>query len=98
MTTYDFMIAAKNAVIERNFECGINYSIEDISIVWQSYILGNHKAILIDHGENNRLYEVTYNRDKDEMYLDEYEKTKNIAFGNKEINKFKSVIVHKSHE
>lgn len=80
MTSYEFEVAAKNAVIKRNFDCNEFYTIEDISIVWHSYILGYQKAILIDNGYNNRLYEVTYNPDRDEMYLDEYQKSENMVF------------------
>ena len=80
MTSYEFEVAAKNAVIQRNFNCNEYYKIQDISIVWHAYILGYQKAILIDNGINNRLYEVTYNPDRDEMYLDEYEKKENMVF------------------
>ena len=80
MTSYEFEVAAKNAVIKRNFDCNEHYEIQDISIVWHAYILGYQKAILIDNGHNLRLYEVTYNPDRDEMYLDEYEKKENMVF------------------
>lgn len=80
MTSYEFEVAAKNAVIKRNLDCNEFYKIQDISIVWHAYILGYQKAILIDNGDNKRLYEVTYSPDRDEMYLDEYEKAENIVF------------------
>ena len=78
MTSYEFEVAAKNAVIQRNFNCNEYFNIKDISIVWHAYVLGYQKAILIDNGDNKRLYEVTYNPDRDEMYLDEYEKSHNM--------------------
>lgn len=80
MTSYEFEVAAKNAVIKRNFDCNEYYKIQDISIVWHAYIIGYQKAILIDNGINNRLYEVTYNPERDEMYLDEYNKAENMVF------------------
>ena len=80
MTTYEFEVAAKNAVIaavkERYHE---DYQIQDVQIVWMSRILGFMKAILIDNGGNARLYEVTYNRERNEMYVDMYSKDKNVV-------------------
>ena len=31
----------------------------------------------MDNGKNQRLYEVTYNHERDEMYLDVYDKLEN---------------------
>ena len=78
MTSYEFEVAAKNAVlrycVKRYRE---RFSISDISLVWFAHVLGNKKAILIDSGGNGRIYEVTYNAEKDEMYLDVYFKMAN---------------------
>lgn len=78
MTSHEFEVAAKNAVIkcikEHHSE---QYTIEDINMVWFAHVLGNKKAIMIDNGKNNRLYEVTYNAAKDELYVDEYGKLNN---------------------
>ncbi len=79
MTSYEFEVAAKNAVIKIIKEkYGEDYDISQISMVWFAHILGFKKAILIDAGENLRLYEVTYNRDKNELYVDAYEKQENV--------------------
>lgn len=81
MTSYEFEVAAKNAVIkcikEHHNE---RYAIEDINMVWFAHVLGNKKAILIDNGKNDRLYEVTYNVIRDELYVDEYGKLNNTVF------------------
>lgn len=87
MTSYQFEVAAKNAVMDvikknRNED----FVISDLSFVWFARILGCMKAIVIDNGKNNRLYEVTYNLDKDEMYVDEYDKQTNTVFTAEEIN------------
>ena len=78
MTTYLFEVAAKNAVIDlvakKYHE---DFLIEDISVVWMTHVLAFKKAVLIDNGENDRMYEVTYNWEKDEMYVDIYEKQHN---------------------
>ena len=81
MTSYEFEVAAKNAVIsvlKRDYN--EEQDITDISIVWHSYILGYQKAVLIDFGENHRMYEVTYDIDRDEMYVDLYDKVSNTVF------------------
>lgn len=92
MTSHQFQIAAKNAVIkvvEAAYE--EQYAIEDINITWFSYVLGNMKCLLIDSGKNNRYYEVTYNRDKNELYVDTYEKRINAKFDSDLIEKMKVV-------
>ena len=75
MTSYDFEKTAKDLVTKFVKEkYSEEYGIEDISIVWFAHILGCKKAILIDNGSNQRLYEVTYNFSADQMYVDVYEK------------------------
>jgi hypothetical protein len=55
------------------------YDYTDIAVVWQCKVLKNIKAIMIDNGKNERMYEVTYNGEKDELYIDVYEKAENIC-------------------
>lgn len=81
MSTYEFEKAAKNAVIDVIHEkYGEAYVIEQINVVWMVHLLGYKKAILIDGGANQRIYEVTYNRDMEEMYVDAYEKASNSVY------------------
>ncbi len=78
MNSYEFEVAAKNAVIavvQKKY--GETYDITKIQMVWFAHVLGNKKAILIDNGMNMRMYEVTYNREKNELYVDVYEKQHN---------------------
>lgn len=96
MTTYDFEVAAKNAilaVIDKEYEylrddydAPYIYTIKDISVVWMTHVLGNKKGIFIDNGPNNIMYEVTYNETKKEMYVDAYEKTSNTVLDVTKIN------------
>ena len=79
MTSYQFEVAAKNAVSRAIVErFGEEYDISMIQMVWFAHLLGNKKAILIDNGKNRRFYEVTYNAEKDEMYVDCYDKMFNM--------------------
>lgn len=61
---------AVNFVIQYLEDKNINNA-GDIFIVWSSYILGNRKY-LIGTSDTNKYFEVTYNKTKDEWYLDVY--------------------------
>ena len=52
---------------------------EDVYVVWLSKVLQNNKALLSSPRNDGMYYEVTYNGDKQEFYLDAYHKVKNIA-------------------
>lgn len=54
---------------------------EDLFIVWSCFILGNRK-FLVGCKTNNHYYEVTYNKVKDEWYVDEYTKKCNTCISN----------------
>lgn len=87
MSSYKFEIAAKNAVLKTIKErYNEEYSINDISMVWFSHVLGSKKIILIDNGRNQRIYEVTYNDSKSQMYVDIYEKVSNTVIDSEDIN------------
>ena len=82
MTSYLFEVAAKNAVIKTVKENhGESFTIDQIHMVWFAHLLGFKKGIFIDAGKvagkNNRIYEVTYDRDKNALYVDEYDKVEN---------------------
>lgn len=55
----------------------------DVYIVWQCYILGNAKWLLSTTLPDGMYYEVTYNKAKDEFYLDAYKKFENRCIPNK---------------
>lgn len=46
-------------------------------IVWHCYILGNMKWLVSTTIPDGMYYEVTYNNDKGEFYLDAYKKVEN---------------------
>ncbi len=45
-----------------------------IIIVWKAKIIQNWKYLLITDCEDSNYYEVTYNGDKNELYIDVYSK------------------------
>lgn len=52
----------------------------EVFVVWSAYILGNVKALLSTTLPDGMYYEVTYNKAKNEIYLDAYKKFENICF------------------
>lgn len=56
------------------------YSIDDVYVVWFCKTLQNWKCLLSTTAEDGRYYEVTFNGDKNEMYIDTYKKTHNIIW------------------
>ena len=49
----------------------------DVFVVWQCYILGNAKWLLSTTLNDGMYYEVTFNKAKNEFYLDAYKKFEN---------------------
>lgn len=52
----------------------------DVFIVWYAYELGHNKALLSTTLLDGMYYEVTYNSNKKEVYLDAYKKFENKCF------------------
>lgn len=80
MTSYEFEKEAKNSLIkvlsEKYSIRGVDIS--DVNFVWFSYQLGGMKCTLYSPKIFNLYAEVTYNKDKNEMYLDIYKKDLNV--------------------
>ena len=56
----------------------VNFGIENVYIVWFSKTLQNWKALVSTTVSDGMYYEVTYNGDKKETYLDVYKKWENL--------------------
>lgn len=65
-------------------------NIKDLFIVWSCYILGNRK-FLVGSLSNNHYFEVTYNKEKDEWYVDEYEKVSNRLITDKTLSDYTKI-------
>ena len=50
---------------------------DDIYVVWYCKTLQNHKALLSTNVSDGMYYELTFNGDKKELYLDAYKKWEN---------------------
>ena len=88
MNSYRFEVICKNALIkELKEKYNENYSIEELHLVWFSKILKNYKCLIVDlKPSNKRYYECTYNGEKDEIYIDIYDKEYNIVVSQHEFN------------
>ena len=71
----EFIKKSKNIVLEHlNMT---DRSVDEVYVVWSCKTLQNKKAILSTDLVNGILFEITYNGDKDETYVDVYKKEKN---------------------
>lgn len=55
-------------------------SYDDIYVVWSCKTLQNNKALLSTNISDGMYYEITFNGDKNELYLDAYKKQFNQCF------------------
>ncbi len=85
MTNNEFAARAKQAIVDYfNGEADCTdkngkITLDDVYIVWLCKTLQNHKAMLSTTVSDGMYYEVTYNGDKKELYVDAYKKWKNFA-------------------
>lgn len=56
---------------------GLEIAVEDTFIVWSCKTLQNNKALLSTTLPDGMYYELTYNGDKEELYIDAYKKFEN---------------------
>ena len=70
---------AKQIVVEYLTETyeDIKFSVDDVYVVWFCKTLQNWKALLSTDAVDRMYFEVTHNGDRDETYVDVYEKREN---------------------
>ena len=56
---------------------GAQITCDEVFVVWYSKTLQNHKALLSTTLFDGMYYELTYNGDRNEIYLDAYKKFEN---------------------
>ncbi len=61
---------------------GVKIIEDDVYIVWLCKVLQNHKALASTPLPDGMYYEITYNGDKDEVYVDAYKKFENFKIEN----------------
>lgn len=84
MVSEEFMERVKRLVVEyynarRDVTDSIEMQIENVYIVWFCKTLQNWKALASTVFPDGMYYEITYNGDKGEAYLDAYKKWENVC-------------------
>lgn len=80
MTSEKFIEKAKNLVAEyaaEHLDKTDDVPSFDVFVVWSCFILGNQKALISTTIHDGMYYEVTYNKEKNEIYFDAYKKFEN---------------------
>ena len=81
MNEFDFQHIAKQAVLDYAYahldKSDPQPTLINVYIVWMCKTLQNNKALLSTDMYDGMYYEVTYNGDKHELYLDAYKKFEN---------------------
>ena len=86
MSSEEFLNACKEKVADYfnknkyKTDLSSRLTADDVFIVWYCKTLQNHKALLSTPVSDGMYYEITFNGDKNEMYLDAYKKWENIKF------------------
>lgn len=86
MTSYEFEIAAKNAVIDMLRDYGIKATIEDLHLTWFVHLIGNKKCMVWGNPMGKMYAEITYSLESDRMYVDLYEKKKHAELASFDID------------
>lgn len=84
MKNNEFEKLAINSVVEyfnNHVDVTDNFKLttDDVYIVWSCKTLQNNKALLSTNMQDGMYYELTYNGDKKELYLDAYKKFENVC-------------------
>lgn len=68
---------AKHAMENYDEKANIGLEVYNVFVVWSCKTLQNNKALLSTTLIDGMYYEITYNGDKNEFYLDAYKKIEN---------------------
>ena len=82
MTTEEFIARCRDHVLTvAKKEFDVDAYPSDVQLVWYSKTLRNYKCIMfVPDIDRVHIYECTYNGDKEEFYVDAYNKVSNTVF------------------
>ena len=84
MGNAEFELISRKAVADWYSQNREEISVDNVYVVWVCKALQNNKALLATTKPDDMYFEVTYNGDKNEMYLDAYGKVENVLIPVKE--------------
>lgn len=79
---YDYVIRQLRRVSllnKSNIDPAFSFTIDEIRLVWFCKTIQNWKALVVTTLPDDVYYEVTHNGDKNETYIDVYEKIQNVV-------------------
>lgn len=89
MSSEKFIRAAKkitmHELVKHDYRGANKIGTSDIEVVWYNHTLGNKKCLLYIHTMSDRYVEVTYNNNKDELYVDIYKHKSNAKYSGQNI-------------
>ena len=91
--SYEFEVICKNLIVDyvnEHFDQTDGtqpIDIRNVYVVWMCKTLKNSKALLSTTIPDGKYYEMTYNGEKDELYMDVYTKVQNICVPSSEFKK-----------
>ena len=77
MDEREFVKFCRNVVVAYAMTDGKQITEDDVYVVWLCKVLQNNKALLSTTLYDGMYYEITYNGDKGEAYIDAYKKWEN---------------------
>jgi len=77
VSTEKFLNVCHNAILQ--YYSNQDKTCKDTHVVWYSKSIQNHKCTMIGVYPDNIYFEFTYNGDKNEVYMDVYEKIDKIV-------------------
>lgn len=57
----------------------VKFEANEVYVVWFAFVIGGWKALVSTSLPDGMYYEVTYNKDRQETYIDSYKKWENVA-------------------
>lgn len=79
MSVNKFINLCKKQIVEYYALNNVYIGTDNVVVVWQCKTLQNIKATLIGLHKDNLYFECTYNGDKNELYVDVYDKIDKIV-------------------
>lgn len=81
MGSKEFLEICKEHIIEYKDKAdNTSLSVENMYVVWHCKTLQNYKTLLTTNIPDGMYYELTFNGNKNELYMDVYKKWQNMCF------------------